>query len=112
MQFDAEFFLDVFRVVNLRTEDVDFVTASRHFRDEINGFRRAAAGRRIKRFVREKRDAKAGRHRQTLDDLGARVQPISRGGFLIWWVRRCRDARRCRSTAATKSGQYTRGEMF
>ena len=77
MKFYTKFFLHIFRVVNLRAEDVDLVAAPRHFLDEINGLRRAAAGRRIKRFVREKRDAKAGRHRQTLDDLGARVQSIS-----------------------------------
>ena len=56
-KLDAEFFLDVFRVGNLRAEDVDFVAAPDHFLDEIDGLRRTAAGRRIKRFMRQKRDA-------------------------------------------------------
>src|SRR2546427_7289845 len=43
-------------------------------------------------------------------------------GSIIWffgsvliclrWVRRCRGARRCRSTAATKSGHYQRRSSF
>jgi hypothetical protein len=57
MQCDLKFFLHVFRVGNLRAEDVDFVAAPDHFLDEINGLRRTAAGRRIKRFVSQERDA-------------------------------------------------------
>ena len=76
MKFDAEFFLHIFRVVNLRAEDVDFVAAPDHFLDEINGLRRTAAGRRIKRFVREKRDAERWMPRQTLEILPRRFNPF------------------------------------
>ena len=62
MQRNAKFFPHVFRVGNLRAEDMDLVAAPDHFLDEINGLRRTAAGRRIKRFVREKRDAEPGCH--------------------------------------------------
>ena len=57
MQCDLKFFPHVFRVGNLRAKDVDFVAAPDHFLNEINGLRRTAAGRRIKRFVRQERDA-------------------------------------------------------
>ncbi len=62
MQADAEFFSDVFRVGNPRTEDMNFVAAPDHFLDEIDRLRRTAAGRRIKRFVRQERDAECGGH--------------------------------------------------
>ena len=62
MQPDAELFSDVFRVGNPRAEDVDFVAAPDQLLDEINRFRRSAAGRRIKRFVRQERDAERGCH--------------------------------------------------
>ena len=62
MQPDAELLFDVFSVSKPRTEDVDFVAAPGHLLDEINRLRRAAAGRRIKRFVRQERDAELGCH--------------------------------------------------
>ena len=62
MQPDAELFFDVCRVGDSRAEDMDFVAAADHFLDEINRLRRAAAGRRIKRFVRQERDAELGCH--------------------------------------------------
>ena len=57
VQPDAEFLFDVFRVGDLRTEDVDLVAAPDHFLDEIDRLRRAAAGGRIKRLMRQERDA-------------------------------------------------------
>jgi hypothetical protein len=57
MQRELKFFPLVFLVWNLRAEDVDIVAAPDHFLDEVNGLRRTAAGRRIKRFVSQKRDA-------------------------------------------------------
>ena len=62
MQPDAELFLEVLRVGNSRAEDMDFVAATDHFPDEINRLRRAAAGGRIKRFMRQERDAEPGCH--------------------------------------------------
>ena len=62
MQANAELFFHIGRFGNLRTKDVDFVAAPDHFLDEINGLRRTAAGRRIKRFVRQKRDVELGGH--------------------------------------------------
>jgi hypothetical protein len=56
-QADAEFFFDVFRAGDSRTKDVDFVAAANHFLDKINRLRRTATGWRIKRFVRQERDA-------------------------------------------------------
>ena len=55
-------FFDVLRVGDLRTEDMDFVAAADHFLDEINRLRRTAAGRRIKRLMRQERDAELGCH--------------------------------------------------
>ncbi len=89
VQSDAEFFLHVFRIVNLRAKDVDFVAAPDHFLDEIDGLRRTAAGRRIKRFVREKRDAERRWHAQTLGILPRRFNPFYR--------RKCFDLRRKKS---------------
>ena len=70
------FFRTSVRIVNLRAEDVDFVAAPDHFLDEINRLRRTAAGRRIKRLVRQKRDAEFGRPRQTLEILPRRFNPF------------------------------------
>ena len=77
-RLNAEFLPHLFRVVNLRAEDMDFVAAPDHFLDEINRLRRTAAGRRIKRFVREKRDAEPGCHAQTLEILPRRFNPFPR----------------------------------
>jgi len=52
MKVDAKFSLDGCRADDLRAEDMDFMAAPAHFRDEINRLRRAAAGRRIKRLMR------------------------------------------------------------
>jgi hypothetical protein len=41
---------------------MNFVAAPDHFPDEIDRLRRAAAGWRIKRFVRQERDAELGSH--------------------------------------------------
>ena len=41
---------------------LDLVAAADHFLDEINRLRRAAAGRRIERLVRQERDAERGGH--------------------------------------------------
>ena len=57
MQSDAEFGPDIFRVSELRAEDMDFMAAPDHFLDEINRLGRAAAGRRIKRLVSQECDA-------------------------------------------------------
>jgi hypothetical protein len=56
MQMDAEFFFDGIGFGDLRAKNVNFVAAPDHFLDEINGLRRTAAGRRIKRFMRQERD--------------------------------------------------------
>jgi len=56
VQVDAEFLFDGIGFGDLRAKNVDFMAAPDHFFDQINGLRRAAAGRRIKRFVRQKRD--------------------------------------------------------
>ena len=77
MQTDAEFFFDGFRFGNLRAKDVDFVAAPDHFFDEINGLRRTAAGRRIKRFVGQKRDTQRRlgfAHAMTLCNFARPVQ--------------------------------------
>ena len=77
MQADAEFFPNGFRAVNLRAENMDLVAAPTHFSDEINRLRRAAAGWRVKRLMRQKRDAQRRpgfMHPMTLFNLGRRVQ--------------------------------------
>ena len=82
MQPDAEFFLNVFRFGNLRAEDMDFVAAADHFLDQINRLRRTAAGRRIKRLVRQERDAQrrlSFTHTATLFHFRRRVQINSAG---------------------------------
>ena len=56
MPLHTEFFPHGFRIGNLWAEDVDIVAAPDHFVDEIYSLRRTAAGRRIKRFVRQERD--------------------------------------------------------
>jgi hypothetical protein len=62
MQPDAELPPDFFCIGDSRAEDMDFVAAAGHFLHEIDRLRRTAAGRRIKRFVRQERDAKLGCH--------------------------------------------------
>ena len=66
----AELARDSLGVGDLGAEDMDDMTAARHFFDEVNGFGRTAAGGRIERFVREERDAKRRWHVQTLGILG------------------------------------------
>ena len=45
MQTDLKLFLHVFRIGDLRAEDVDVVPATNHFPDQINRLRRTAAAR-------------------------------------------------------------------
>jgi hypothetical protein len=66
---------------------VDFVAAPDHFLDEINGLRRTAAGRRIKRFVRQERDAERLDATPDARNFAAPVQSISgvvTSLFLLW----------------------------
>jgi len=77
MQMDVEFFLDGFGFGDVRAKNVDFVAAPDHFLDQINGLRRTAAGRRIKRFMGQKRDTQREfgfAHAVTLCNLGRAVQ--------------------------------------
>jgi len=77
MQMDAEFFFDGFGFGDLRAKNVDFVAAPDHFFDQINGLRRAAAGRWIKRFMGQKRDTQREfgfAHAMTLCNFGRAIQ--------------------------------------
>ena len=77
MQLDAKFICDGIRVGDLRAKNVDFMAAPDHFLDQINRLRRTAAGRRIKRFVRQKRDTQRGwgfAHALTLCNFDRAVQ--------------------------------------
>ena len=57
MQMDVELPGHRLRVFNLRAKHMHLVAAPHHFAHEIDGLGRAAAGRRIKRFVCQKRNA-------------------------------------------------------
>jgi hypothetical protein len=77
MQMDVEFFLDGFGFGDVRAKNVDFVAAPDHFLYQINGLRRTAAGRRIKRFMGQKRDTQREfgfAHAVTLCNLGRAIQ--------------------------------------
>ena len=77
MQSDTEFGFEILRVGNPRTEDMDFMAAADHFLDEIDRFRRTAPGRRIKRLMRQKRDAERRlgfAHAMTLCNFAAAIQ--------------------------------------
>ena len=77
MQADAKFIFDDFRFGDLGTKDVHLVAAPDHFLDEINRFRRTAAGGRIERFVGQERHAQRRTrfgHAPTLGTFAAPLQ--------------------------------------
>ena len=77
MQADAKFPFDVLRFGDLGTKDVHLVAAPDHFFNEINRFRRTAAGGRKERFVGQERHAQRRTrfgHAPTLGTFAARLQ--------------------------------------
>jgi hypothetical protein len=80
MKADAEFFFDGRRAVDLWAEDMNLVPPPPHFLDQIDCLSRAAAGGRVKRLVRQKRNSQrtwGEMHDQTLFHRGRRIQSKS-----------------------------------